>query len=118
MAIVVSALMRDTIEANRRLREPLWMGALRRRRTVRLEPPSPEIAAAATSGKVAAAVVEPSDGWAEPPTGYCLQSEELRQVGQWRERADDQVVDEHDHYERTHSRGEEVSLGCGHVFHR
>ncbi len=62
MAFVVSAPMRDTIEANRRLREPLWMGALRRRCTVRHKPPSPGIAAAATSGKVAAAVVKPS-GW-------------------------------------------------------
>jgi hypothetical protein len=56
-------------------------------------------------------VEEPPTIRAEAPTGHCLQSEELRHVGQWWTGADNQVVDEHNHHERTERGGEDFTLG-------
>ncbi len=95
---------RGNIEGNAGVRQHLWTTAEKNHRSGRL----------GQGGRRSRYAV---GSWAEPPTGYCLQSEELGQVGHWRERTDDQVVDEHDHGERAHRRGEEVALGCGHVFH-
>ncbi|WP_291383106.1 hypothetical protein [Demequina sp.] len=68
MAIVVSAPITGTMEPNGRLREPLWMGAPRAHTSFGGGEMTAEMTAAATSGKVAAAVDTPSDDWAEPPT--------------------------------------------------